>query len=59
METSVKNSEDLHCECLCWASWSEQEQNYIWKNLIRIEQLKKENDFKKNELLRCSLQTNA
>ena len=34
------------------------EEPHIWKNLIRIEQLKREKLREKNELLRKKLQTN-
>lgn len=35
-----------------------EEESHIWKNMIRIEQLKKEKLRKKDELLRKSLQAN-
>lgn len=35
-----------------------EEESHIWKNMIRIEQLKKEKLRKKDELLRRHLQTN-
>ncbi|MBS4773234.1 MAG: YdcH family protein [Proteobacteria bacterium] len=35
-----------------------EEESHIWKNMIRIEQLKKEKLRKKDEMLRRSLQAN-
>ncbi len=56
METTHTTSSDTIPPSLKMAS--EQQNYFIWKNLIRIEQIKKEKNNQKNKILRrrCQLQ---
>lgn len=57
METNT-TVENLRVEHAHLDALIREEENHIWKNLIRIEELKREKLRKKDELLRRTLQTN-
>lgn len=57
METNT-TVENLRVEHTHLDTLIREEENHIWKNLIRIEELKREKLRKKDELLRRTLQTN-
>ena len=56
MEISNTTNEDLRVEHAHLDSLIREEECHIWKNLIRIEELKREKLRKKDELLRRTLQ---
>lgn len=55
METNT-TVENLRAEHACLDAIIREEESHIWKNLIRIEELKREKLRKKDEILRHSLQ---
>ncbi len=56
METLNTTVEDLRAEHARLDTLIREEECHIWKNLIRIEELKREKLRKKDELLRRNLQ---
>ena len=53
IDTTIENLKIQHAEL---DSMIKEEESHIWKNMIRIEQLKKEKLRKKDEMLRRNLQ---
>ncbi len=56
MEYIDATIESLRIQHTLLDSEIQEEENHVWKNMVRIEQLKKEKLRKKDELLRKTLQ---
>lgn len=56
MEYIDATIESLRIQHTLLDSEIQEEENHVWKNIVRIEQLKKEKLRKKDELLRKTLQ---
>lgn len=55
MEKADATFETLRIRCAQPDTFTRLEENHVWKNLIRIEELKRENIRKKETLLRQAL----